>query len=593
MAQEIEVKVKVVTDQAVNSVDKLGYAFDQTAKDAKEAQEVFAKAGNGVKVEESIAGLKQLKRELKNVAVGSEEFKIIYNQIDDLEDKLKSAKNVSSDWVDSLESAGGPLGMLGASINKAKVATQSFGGALKATGIGLVVALLAGLAGAFANNEGAMKKLQPLLDGVSKLFQGVFRAVEPVFNTLVDLAISALPMVQKAFGSVYSVVTATLQSFGAIGSAIGKLMDGDFKGAWNSAKSSVSDFGKNYDASLKRFESGANELTKTEKLNAEERQKIRDKEIADKTARQEKEKARQEKLAEEEKKKADELRTSAEIAREEYEKAQKVVADAKKANEDSLKTENQLKVEAELADYETKKQIALNAGLGIEEIEKEHKRKLAELNDQYYAGESVKSTERDAIAKENKARADEEKLRSETEIQNAIGSVVKSGQDLVAALQDAGIAKGKAGQAAMKALALVQIGLDTAQALSTAVPMAINAGKEAAKFAGPAAPFVGPIATITSYATSAGMIASNIMKAKKLLGGGGSAVPTASAGGGGGGGISTPSSMPVNPNVVSDSGVNQLAKSLSAVPLKTYVVAKDVTSQQSLDRNITDTATLG
>ena len=42
MAQEIEVKVKVVTDQAVNSVDKLGDAFDQTAKDAKEAQEVFA-----------------------------------------------------------------------------------------------------------------------------------------------------------------------------------------------------------------------------------------------------------------------------------------------------------------------------------------------------------------------------------------------------------------------------------------------------------------------------------------------------------------------------------------------------------------------
>jgi hypothetical protein len=593
MAQEIEVKVKVTTDQAVNSVDKLGDAFDQTAKDAKEAQEVFAKAGNGVKVEESIAGLKQLKRELKNVAVGSEEFKIIYNQIDDLEDKLKSAKNVSSDWVDSLESAGGPLGMLGASINKAKVATQSFGGALKATGIGLVVALLAGLAGAFANNEGAMKKLQPLLDGVSKLFQGVFRAVEPVFNTLVDLAISALPMVQKAFGSVYSVVTATLQSFGAIGSAIGKLMDGDFKGAWNSAKSSVSDFGKNYDASLKRFESGAKELTKTEKLNAEERQKIRDKEIADKAARQEKEKARQEKLAEEEKKKADELRTSAEIARDEYEKAQKVVADAKKANEDSLKTENQLKVEAELADYETKKQIALNAGLGIEEIEKEHKRKLAELNDQYYAGESVKSTERDAIAKENKARADEEKLRSETEIQNAIGSVVKSGQDLVAALQDAGIAKGKAGQAAMKALALVQIGLDTAQALSTAVPMAIKAGAEAAKLAGPAAPFVGPIATITSYVTSAGMIASNIMKAKKLLGGGGSAVPTASAGGGGGGGISTPSAMPVNPNVVSDSGVNQLAKSLNTVPIKTYVVSTEMTNQQSMDRNISETSTLG
>ncbi|MEY3874538.1 MAG: hypothetical protein RL363_1259 [Bacteroidota bacterium] len=591
MAQEIEVKVKVTTEQAVNSVDKLGNAFDQTAKDAKEAQEVFAKAGNGVKVEESIAGLKQLKRELKNVAVGSEEFKKLYNDIDDLEDKLKSAKNTSSDWVDSLESAGGPLGMLGAGINRAKVATQTFGGALKATGIGLIVALLSGLAGAFANNEGAMKKLQPLLDGISKTFQGVFRAVEPLFNTLVDLAISALPMVQKAFGSVYSVVTATLQSFGAIGSAIGKLMEGDFKGAWNSAKSSVSDFGKNYDASLKRFEAGAKELTKTEKLSADERQKIRDKEIADKVIRDEKEKARQEKIAEEEKKKLEALRSNAERAREEYEKAQKILTDARKANEDSLKTENEIKVEQENADFETKKEALINAGLSIEEIEIEHKRKLAELNDQYYANESTKSIERDAIEKENKAKADEEKLKSETEIQNAILSVVTNGQALMGALQDAGIAKGKAGQAIMKSLALVQIGLDTAQALSSAVPMAINAGKEAAKFAGPAAPFVGPIATATSYVTSAAMIASNIMKAKKLLGGGGPSVP--SAGGGGGGSISTPTAMPVNPAVVGDSGVNQLASTLSQTPLKTYVVAKDVTTQQSLDRNITDTATLG
>ena len=84
-------------------------------------------------VGESIADLKALKRQLKDTAAGSEDFKKLYNQIDDLEDKIKSSKNASSDWIDSLESAGGPLGMVGASLNKAKVATQSFGGALKAT----------------------------------------------------------------------------------------------------------------------------------------------------------------------------------------------------------------------------------------------------------------------------------------------------------------------------------------------------------------------------------------------------------------------------------------------------------------------------
>jgi len=100
-----------------------------------------------------------------------EDFTKIFNQIDDLEDKIKSAKQTSSDWVDSLESAGGPLGDVGSAINKVKVSTQSFGSALKATGIGLIVGLLGGLAAAFSENESATKKLKPLLDGMSKIFQ--------------------------------------------------------------------------------------------------------------------------------------------------------------------------------------------------------------------------------------------------------------------------------------------------------------------------------------------------------------------------------------------------------------------------------------
>jgi len=491
--------------------------------------------------------------------------------------------------------------MLGASINKVKVATQTFGGALKATGIGLVVALLAGLAGAFANNEGAMKKLQPLLDGVSKLFQGVFRAVEPLFNTLVDLAVSALPMVSKAFSVVYSTMTATLQSFGAIGSAIGKLIKGDFSGAWETAKSSVNDFGKNYDASLKRFSDGSKELTKGEKEQA-------DKRAEDRKASQEKREQAEQKASDERIKKAEEEKNrlaeiekerqaligrQGEKARDEYEAAEKLIADAKKANENSLKTENEIKVEEENKAFELKKQDLLNKGLSIEEIEKEHKRKLAEFENEYYAIESEKAIERDRIAKEKKDQADKEKLESEMAIQNAIGSVVQNGNNLIGALQDAGIAKGKAGQVAMKALALVQIGLDTAQAFSTAVPMAIKAGKEAAAMAGPAAPFVGPIATATSYITSATMIGSNIMKAKKLLGGGGSAIPSASTNISGGG-IATPSTVQASPSVVAPSGVNQLASTLGQnVPIKTYVVSKEMTTQAALDRAIEDTASLG
>ena len=43
-------------------------------------------------VKGSIAELKQLKLQLKQTAAGSDEFKKLYNQIDDLEEKLKGAK---------------------------------------------------------------------------------------------------------------------------------------------------------------------------------------------------------------------------------------------------------------------------------------------------------------------------------------------------------------------------------------------------------------------------------------------------------------------------------------------------------------------
>lgn len=243
-------------------------------------------------IEPTIANLKALKRQLKETAAGSEEFNKLYNQIDDLEEKIKSAKNVSSDWIDSLAMASGPVGMLGAGLNSAKIATQSFGAALKASGIGLLVGIVGGLARAFYQSEDAAKKFGKLTQGLERIFNGVFRAIEPLFNIFMDLAISALPMVSKAFGVVYASVTSVLQSLGYLGTAVGKLIKGDFSGAWNEAKKSVTEFGNNYDATIKRFESGTKELTKVEKEEANkraiERQKQADEELAALTAKNDK-----------------------------------------------------------------------------------------------------------------------------------------------------------------------------------------------------------------------------------------------------------------------------------------------------------------
>lgn len=88
-------------------------------------------------------------------------------------------------------------------------------------------------------------------------------------------------------------------------------------------------------------------------------------------------------------------------------------------------------------------------------------------------------------------------------------------------------------------------------------------------------------------------IATGLMNVKKILSvktpgkGGGASMPSA-------GGVGE--AMPPRPqfNVAGDAGVNQIASTLAnQPPIKAYVVGKEVSTQQSLDRNIVKNATLG
>ena len=233
----------------------------------------------------SIADLKELKKQLKQTAAGSADFKRLVGEIDDLEDKLKSAKGAAADWIDSLESAGGPIGMLGGALNKAKVATQSFGAALKATGIGLIVSLIGGLVAALSKSEDTMKKFEPIIIMFEQALNGILGALEPLIDGFIELAQNVMPYVTQAFKVVYSAVTAVFQSLGKLGGAVVKLFKGDFKGAWEDAKASVTSFDDNYNAAVTRFESGQKKMTKTQKENLDKQAKDRD-EAAEKAKQQ-------------------------------------------------------------------------------------------------------------------------------------------------------------------------------------------------------------------------------------------------------------------------------------------------------------------
>lgn len=232
-------------------------------------------------VVESQKNIKALKQALKEVPAGTAEWSKIKNQIRDVEDALESANASSEDFKGQLENAPGPLGALGGAIKKVELATKSWGAAFKALGIGLLVSLIGGLVGAFAETEGAMKKFEPLLIAMEQIFGGIFEALQPVIDGFVELAIDIMPTVTKAFKVVYSAVTAVFQSLGKLGSAVVKLFKGDFAGAWEDAKSSVTSFSDNYDAATERFDKGAAKMTKTQKKNRDEMKKTAAEMLAD------------------------------------------------------------------------------------------------------------------------------------------------------------------------------------------------------------------------------------------------------------------------------------------------------------------------
>ena len=102
-----------------------------------------------------------------------------------------------------------------------------------------------------------------------------------------------------------------------------------------------------------------------------------------------------------------------------------------------------------------------------------------------------------------------------------------------------------------------------------------------------------PFDVVAKVANVATVVATGLKAVKQIT-----AVKVGSRGGGGGGapsmgGISASTPTPQF-NVAGDAGVNQIASTLAnQQPIKAYVVGKEVSTQQSLDRNIVKNATLG
>jgi hypothetical protein len=202
-----------------------------------------------------------------------------------------------------------------------------------------------------------------------------------------------------------------------------------------------------------------------------------------------------------------------------------------------------------------------------------------------------------------KAKQDfgQQEITMERSITDTKKALVAQGLDAVI---NAAWAESKVGKAlfiAKQALALRELIMNAKNTLSKASMNAAEAGTDVAKGAAKAAgsaPFPLNLIPIAGFAIQAIGIVSSIRSAMRTAkesasdaGGGGGAVPS----------ISTPATPSgggsVQPafNIVGQGGSSQLAEAIGGQekqPLKAYVVSQEVTTAQSLDRNIIETTSL-
>lgn len=296
------------------------------------------------------------------------------------------------------------------------------------------------------------------------------------------------------------------------------------------------------------------------------------------------------------------------------EEIKKIQDEAIKFNDDSVLTER----EKELNDLKIKNDAKLallrKYGKDTTELEIQMMNEKNDIELKYQKIEEDKKKEKDEkdakIREESeiKSKEDREKfiaaqkefndklLEQEQNLQNAKRNALDSGLEILQQFAGKNKAVALGILAVQKGLAIADVitnaskGIAVANANLAAVPIAIGPIPNP-MYPIAAAGFLKTVAaTKISAATNiATILATGLQGVKSLTGGGGS--PSAGGGAPSGGAAASAPSF----NVVGNAGVNQIEQTLGrqAQPIQAYVVANNVTTAQSLDRNIIQNASLG
>tara|TARA_R100000951_G_scaffold23152_1_gene19304 strand:- start:1140 stop:3065 length:1926 start_codon:yes stop_codon:yes gene_type:complete len=640
MAEVKEYSLKLSTEQAQANLDELNQSL-KLQEDLIEDIEVELRAYEKELLRTSKTNLaarkdvndkiKQTKERLKDEKIA---LKAVNKDRKEANATLKESTANAKDYT-------GVLGMIdqktGGMISGMRGMTDALGGATKGfklmkvaiigTGIGALLLSILALQKAFTSSEEGQNKFAKIMGVIGSVTGNLVTMLadlgEKIIAAFTDPKQALIDFGNAIVDNITNRITALIDTFGFLAKAVKNVFEGDFSGAMQSAKDAGSSFvdvmtgvedtvGKATEA-VKAF---VRETKKEAKIAADiadkraaadklERALIVERAEANRSRAELLEKAvNKEKFAVEERigfleeagKIEDEI-TAKEIA------AAKLRYDAKVAENalaDSTKEdlEEEANLRANLINLETAKLtkakevtsqiIALKAeeAAGIKAVQ--------DKKDLEQAESDAKEIEDAKILAAALVEIEKQKLAQKQAIQDAEINMVSNGINLLKniagenkALQAAAII----GESAL-GIAKTIIATQTANAATIAQGAAL-----AIPTAGASVATAASLVTKTNISAGIG-IAANIAatsKALQAVKASGSAPAKPALKGGRGASVSSESTPP-DFNTVGASGTNQLADAIGGQaqrPVRSYVVANDVTSAQSLERNIITGATIG
>ena len=549
--------------------------------------------------------------------------------VDELKDSIgdvgKETQNVTSD----VSEMGGQLdGVSGGAITKFKGLTgtikgvskgfRTLKGAILASGIGLLALLIAGVIQAFKSSEEGQDKFAKIMAVIGSVVGNLTDILSDFGEAAIEVFVSPVESIKK-FGKIIKdfimgKVELLIEGVGLLGSAFGKLFDGDFAGAAEDLGKGVLQINRAINPIAIAAELAYDGINKTIAATKELiKESIKDAEIAAKIS--------------DAKAKADRLERD-------------LIVDRAKANRDRAKL---LEKAIDKENFSTAQRIGfLQEAAALEEKITNQEIEAARIRSEAKTLENSlsKSTKEDLVEEEQlKARLIDLETAKLTKQKEVTGQIIALKAEEAAALKaiadqaaaedkerDDRIAKEKADAAAKAKTAKDQADKEQADAEKAALDLAasqrdntLNAiiglagegskvGKAAALAQATISGIQGVQAAFTTASSSpitaafppypfiqAGIAGAFALKTIKSIVS--SKKPSSSSSGGGGGGGSA-AAAPQAPsfNVVGASDTNQLAQAIgedNKKPVKAFVVSGDVSTAQSLDRNIVEGASIG